>query len=649
MAEDEAAVNGGTSQQAPGEDVDVNRRQQQANLSSIPEGAEAEGEDDEDAMVGPVLPKARKRRKLEHEQEFLHALPSAEMYERSYMHRDVVTHAVVAADVDFLITGSADGHIKFWKKRATGIEFAKHFRAHMGPVKGLSVSRDGSLLVSISDDKSIKVFDIPNIDMMAMLRLTYVPSCAEWIFRRGDSNTKLAVAELDGPSVHVYDVRSGSDEPMDSFKVHRAPVTVMRYNAAHDTVISIDQKGMIEYWRSTGHVFPEEDVDFSSKLDTDLYAHAKAKTAVQSLEVSRGGSQFVTWSSDRRVRVFWFGSGRLRRVYDESLEAAAELQRSDSTLARLDPMDFGRRIAVEKELLADSAAPHQNALFDDSGNFVLFSTLLGIKVVNLVSNRVSRILGKVENSERFLRLALYQGVPSSGTTKTKRLGAGVRVHETDPTLVACAHNRPRLFLFTRREPADADDATAGRDVFNEKPSLEEVGAVDGAAGGDDVAEVLPRGAVIHTTKGDITLKLFPDECPKTVENFTTHARNGYYEGIIFHRVIKGFMLQTGDPLGDGTGGQSIWGGEFEDEFSRNLRHDRAFTVSMANAGPGTNGSQFFITTVPTPWLDNKHTVFGRVVKGADVVQMIEKVKTDRFDKPFEDVKMVNIEIKSTVD
>ena len=93
------------------------------------------------------------------------------------------------------------------------------------------------------------------------------------------------------------------------------------------------------------------------------------------------------------------------------------------------------------------------------------------------------------------------------------------------------------------------DISFCRDVFNEKPSLEEVGPVDGAAGGDEAAEVLPRGAVIHTTKGDITLKLFPDECPKTVENFTTHARNGYYEGIIFHRVIKGFMLQTGDPLG----------------------------------------------------------------------------------------------------
>ena len=112
--------------------------------------------------------------------------------------------------------------------------------------------------------------------------------------------------------------------------------------------------------------------------------------------------------------------------------------------------------------------------------------------------------------------------------------------------------------------------------------------------------------------------------PKTVENFATHATNGYYDGVIFHRVIKGFMVQTGDPLGDGTGGTSIWGHEFEDEFHRSLRHDRPFTVSMANAGPNTNGSQFFITTAPTTWLDNKHTVFGRVVQGMDVVQGIEK-------------------------
>ena len=126
--------------------------------------------------------------------------------------------------------------------------------------------------------------------------------------------------------------------------------------------------------------------------------------------------------------------------------------------------------------------------------------------------------------------------------------------------------------------------------------------------------------------GDIHIKLFLEDCPKTVENFITHSKNSYYDNLIFHRVIRGFMIQTGDPNGDGTGGESIWGGEFEDEFVKHLKHDRPFTVSMANAGPNTNGSQFFVTTIPCPWLDGKHTVFGRVFKGMDVVQEIENVK-----------------------
>ena len=107
--------------------------------------------------------------------------------------------------------------------------------------------------------------------------------------------------------------------------------------------------------------------------------------------------------------------------------------------------------------------------------------------------------------------------------------------------------------------------------------------------------------------GDIHFELYPDVAPKAVENFVGHARSSYYDGVIFHRIIKKFMLQTGDPLGDGTGGESIFGSNFEDEIDKNVKHDRPYTLSMANAGPKTNGSQFFITTVPCPWLDGKHT------------------------------------------
>ena len=156
---------------------------------------------------------------------------------------------------------------------------------------------------------------------------------------------------------------------------------------------------------------------------------------------------------------------------------------------------------------------------------------------------------------------------------------------------------------------------------------------------------MPTTAVLHTTAGDIHLRLFPDLVPRTVENFVGLARKGYYDGVIFHRVIKKFMVQTGDPLGDGTGGESLWGGTFADEFVPQLRHDRPYTVSMANAGPNTNGSQFFITTVPTPWLDNKHTVFGRATGGLDVVHQIEHARADKHDKPFDDIQIFSISLQ----
>lgn len=182
-------------------------------------------------------------------------------------------------------------------------------------------------------------------------------------------------------------------------------------------------------------------------------------------------------------------------------------------------------------------------------------------------------------------------------------------------------------------------------------------------------------ATMTTNRGTVKIRLFPDKAPKTVENFVTHAKDGYYEGIIFHRVIKDFMIQGGDPTGTGRGGESIWGRPFEDEFDISL-HNLNGALSMANAGPGTNGSQFFIVQANeapsnmleqmeeltesgfprdiieayrelggTPWLDFRHSVFGQVFEGMDIVDNIAAVKTVN-DVPCEDVIITSIDIET---
>ena len=151
----------------------------------------------------------------------------------------------------------------------------------------------------------------------------------------------------------------------------------------------------------------------------------------------------------------------------------------------------------------------------------------------------------------------------------------------------------------------------------------------------------PR-AVIETSKGRIVIELYKDEAPNTVENFMTLANKGFYNGIIFHRVIPGFMVQTGDPTGTGTGGP---GYAFADEFAPSLHHDGPGVVSMANAGPNTNGSQFFITLAATPWLDGKHTIFGHVIEGQEVVGQIAAAERNAQNRPLADIAMTQVTIQ----
>ena len=151
--------------------------------------------------------------------------------------------------------------------------------------------------------------------------------------------------------------------------------------------------------------------------------------------------------------------------------------------------------------------------------------------------------------------------------------------------------------------------------------------------------------VLETNQGVIEIKLMPEVAPKACENFKSLVEKGYYNGLIFHRVIKDFMIQGGDPTGTGRGGSSVWGKSFADEFNANAKFDAPGVLAMANSGPNTNGSQFFITTAETPWLNMHHTIFGKVISGYDVVQKIENSRTGPGDKPVPDQKIIKAYLK----
>ncbi len=412
------------------------------------------------------------------------------------------------------------------------------------------------------------------------------------------------------------------------------------------------------------------------------------------------GARVALYCSDSRVRILKCRTMRIATVYDESPASQVRLfppflvcgspeRQAAPEGAGGDALEAGRRAALHGELLSDAAGDaargaairHPPQLcWDQSGALLLFGSLYGVKVVNVVTSKVVRLIGSQvcfvllfflvvicsKESDRFTGLALYQG----------RVGANLDLGEAaqhvqaaaDPILFATPFSvtKQRFFLFSRRPPVeqDPDDpASSGRDVLNERPTAAE----DAAAAASAAAarqKKLPQVAVLHTTAGDVRIRLFPQLTPRTYENFTGLASSGYYEQLVFHRVIRGFMIQTGelasafvvirfssppsfagDPKGDGTGGQSLWGGEFEDEFHPELRHDRPGVVSMANTGkPGSNASQFFITTAPIGRLDGKHTVFGRVESGMDVVMAIERLDTDRDDRPLQPPRILSIEL-----
>ena len=351
----------------------------------------------------------------------------------------------------------------------------------------------------------------------------------------------LAVSEEVAHTISIYDGRGENQKPLHTLSsVHRSPVTLMAFNNAYDCVVSADEAGMIEYWRPYGSCEKPDDV-FEYKSSTNLFEFKKAKSTPTSISISPSGSQFATFSfPDRKVRIFDFATGKLYRTYEESLVTITDMQQAGTALQKLDDVDFGRRLAVERELENPAIRNRINVIFDESGHFVLYGSILGVKVINTFTNRVVKVYGKDENF-RPLNLALYQGQPQKKGIVTISMAASANpllqeAEERDPMLVSTGSGKVRFFMFTN----DEDVSKSSRDVHNEKPKLlnarQQLEAKPAESG---------TAAILHTTYGDIHIRLFPEAAPKAVENFVTHSKNGYYNNTIFHRVIRKFMIQAG--------------------------------------------------------------------------------------------------------
>ncbi|KAI0979187.1 hypothetical protein GJ496_006522 [Pomphorhynchus laevis] len=523
-----------------------------------------------------------------------------EYYVKSYMHRDICSHVLVSHANNFLITASNDGHIKFWKildynQTSSGeLEFVKDYRAHINPITCMKLNKDGKLLASLSkEDRSIKIFHVLSFDMICMIKLEYAPCCLAFT-----SNEFLVTSDSNSNTLYVYDT--------DSFKLlysnyslHKSTVKVM---AGHPKsgIITIDESGFIELSEVSYLSFNAIDttkVAFKSKLDTDLFALLDRKRFGIS-----GYPTSAMFSPDANCKII-ANIENNRTPNENSNNNLGDIERT-------------RKNMIEDDFLRSS----------------------GIQIRRINNDYSTSCLGQigVQESLRFTHVAVWNAKPQF--TKDKVI--------SDRRVFALAWKKSRVYIFINSSAMSIDYER--RDVCNERPTIHQGNIVQ--VNNDDKSDRtnktnLPTMAIMHTTFGDIHVQLYPNECPKAVENFCGLSSTGYYNNNIFHRVIRQFMIQTGDPVGTGAGGKSIWNDDFEDEIHPDLKHDRPYTLSMANAGPNTNGSQFFITVVSCPWLDGKHTIFGKVLKGMEVVHKINNLKTDKHDKPLDEAKILSISLK----
>ncbi|CUM56490.1 uncharacterized protein AC631_05538 [Debaryomyces fabryi] len=628
---------------------------------NVEDESSSSSDSSDDDLVGPSLDdtpsdfekqkplKKRKKKTIIDETKLIENIQFNEEYGYSYLQESNVSCVTLnPIDDSILIAGLKNGSVKFWRKKtSTGnekskdkdkdnkegdtgqLEFIKQFSAHpQKEVSQLIIDSDGTRLASIAkNDSNVKIFDLVTLDMIQVVNLNFIPNTKSnyvscW-YKSGNIN-HLVINEQDTNRIHILNPDDDDTEIIKT--IHRNRLNVISYNPKYQCIISSDMKGIIEYWTPQEENTPKS-VQFKYKSETDLLEFAKSKSPPTCISFSPDFETFATISyPDNCIRLFDFKSGKLLKSYDESIK----IYEKDEANIQLKLINAERKIFIDSP---EDILEQRNIIFDESGKFLLFGTLQGIKILSLQTNKVIKILGTDDQLQLNLRFhqLLLSNKSSISNFSTEMLSSNNSILNSSlnkvPILISSAVNSDKIFLFNNLQTPRHNDID-----FTIKPRVKKQ---------TPIKENKSSKIILHTTSGDIKLKLFNDLAPKTTENFIKLCEKGYYNSTIFHRVIKDFMIQAGDPLGNGTGGESYWGGYLKDEFNSTLRHSKPFMVSMANSGPDTNGSQFFITTEKAPWLDNKHTIFAEVIDGFEAVKSIENTETDADDKPLDQVVLLS--------
>ncbi|CAK7901260.1 hypothetical protein CAAN1_23S01992 [[Candida] anglica] len=511
-----------------------------------------------------------------------------------------------------IVTGSVDGVVTFWSRKnaaskpsteGSSLCYVKQFTAHPNKqIVQIIFSNDARMATVAQDDHTMKIFDLNTLDMIQVIRLKFNPGVACWA--KTDAGETLVVS--DGKAVHLVG-EDDEDDDLDVSKVssdtiHRFSIESMAFNRKYNCVVSTDVRGFIEYWVPQAGFPVPNTVKFQYKTDTDLFEMTKNKCRARKFIFSGNMEMFAAACTDGTVRVWDMASGKIQLREPGKCGNSVTYDPSDSLLIFTTDDGMARVVPISSQSEVD-----QPLIRDDQ---------LHIDQICL--------LGRTDITSFNIEM-----VSSENSALQKKL-------ERDP-LIVCTGKDSRVYVFGGKKL----DPETNRDHTLEETTGNSINATGKLTGMKKTDKSIASAVTLHTTVGDIKIKLFTNQTPKTAENFVLLSKRHYYDNVIFHRVIKKFMIQTGDPLGDGTGGESCWGGHFKDEFSPSLSHSKPFMVSMANAGPGTNGSQFFITTEASPWLDGKHTVFGEVIDGQDTVKAIEAVDTNKDDKPYDPITILS--------